>query len=276
MPQAQNILIVGATRGLGAALANLYASQTYTTVYATTRRDYAPHLTEKGDEFRENIIWLTDIDVEKRGVGVRLVDQLLAHGTRERQAKGGFDVVIYTPGYHKEDYENLKRGPDWDLEIKTYTIIAISPTFIIQNLHANGFLTRGGRIVLVSCESGSITLRHPKEDGGDYAHRASKAALNMVGKLLSFELKDDGVIVTTVHPGLMREEMTRTMRGVSKYWKDKGAVSEEDAAGSILCWEETLTMEKTGEFWALEGPKGLATAEETIGKNLPKPLQLPW
>jgi len=46
----------------------------------------------------------------------------------------------------------------------------------------------GSRVFLISSESGSIGLRHAKEGGGNYAHHASKAALNMVGKLLSLDL----------------------------------------------------------------------------------------
>lgn len=62
-------------------------------------------------------------------------------------------------------------------------------------------------MILVSSEAGSITLRHESEGGGMYGHHASKAALNMVGKLLSFDLKDKGVAVGLVHPAFMRTEM---------------------------------------------------------------------
>lgn len=51
----------------------------------------------------------------------------------------------------------------------------------------------------MSSESGSITLRHESEGGGNYAHHASKSALNMVGKLLSLDLKEHGIAVGIVH-----------------------------------------------------------------------------
>lgn len=51
----------------------------------------------------------------------------------------------------------------------------------------------------------------------------------MVGKLLSLDLKDDGVIVSIVHPGFMRTEMTKGV-GFDKYWDDGGAVTPEVAA----------------------------------------------
>ncbi len=90
-----------------------------------------------------------------------------------------------------------------------YTTSAIAPVFIIHRLYKEGLLTKGTKIVLVSSDSGSITLRHEQEGGGNFAHHASKAALNMVGKLLSLDLKEKGVIVSIVHPGFMRTEMTK-------------------------------------------------------------------
>lgn len=108
-------------------------------------------------------------------------------------------------------------------------------------------------MVLISSESGSITLRHEKEGGGNYGHHASKAALNMVGKLLSFDLKNEEVIVSIVHPGFMRTEMTKGV-GFDKYWDDGGAVTPDEAAKSLRDWAKRLDMSKTGEYWAPRGP----------------------
>lgn len=62
-----------------------------------------------------------------------------------------------------------------------YTTSSIAPVFIVHKLVHSGLLKSGSKVVLVSSESGSITLRHESEGGGNYAHHASKAALNMVG-----------------------------------------------------------------------------------------------
>jgi NAD(P)-dependent dehydrogenase (short-subunit alcohol dehydrogenase family) len=130
---------------------------------------------------------------------------------------------------------------------------SIAPPFIIYSLNRAHLLPSGSKILLISSESGSITLRHAKEGGGNYAHHASKAALNMVGKLLSLDLKEHGVIVSIVHPGFMRTEMTKGV-GFDKYWDDGGAVSPEEAAGTLVQWVEGLGMEKSGEYWAPRGP----------------------
>lgn len=152
---------------------------------------------------------------------------------------------------------------------------SIAPPVIVQALTRAKFLSTGSKVILVSSESGSITLRHESEGGGNYGHHASKAALNMVGKLLSLDLKEQGVIVSIVHPGFMRTEMTRGV-GFDKFWDDGGAVTPDEAASSLVEWAAGLDIGKTGQYWAPRGPRDIGTAEAVLGKGLPKPLQLPW
>jgi len=260
-----NILIIGATRGLGASLANQYAKQEGTTVYGTTRSAEAP----KKKELDERIVWVKSVDVSVKDVGERLVSQLdgLVGVVK------GLDFVIITAGYFAT--EDWKEGPKWNEEVKMYTTSAISVPFIIHSLFTAKYLPPKSKILLVSSESGSIFLRHEKEGGGNYAHHASKAALNMVGKLLSLDLKDDGVVISIVHPGFMRTEMTAGV-GFDKYWDDGGAVHPDVAAKSLIEWVEKLDIGKTGQYWAPRGPRDIGTAEPTLGKDLPTPLQLPW
>lgn len=75
----------------------------------------------------------------------------------------------------------------------------------------------------------------------------------MVGKLLSLDLKDDQVVISIVHPGFMRTEMTKRV-GFDKFWDDGGAVTPDEAAKSLKEWAETLDMARTGEYWAPRGP----------------------
>lgn len=83
-----NILIIGATRGLGVSLANAYATQPDTTVYGTTRSTSGPQ------GLNEKIVWVTDIDVSEGDIGKKLLNQL-----GKLEADGGgevrrFDTVV--------------------------------------------------------------------------------------------------------------------------------------------------------------------------------------
>ncbi|KAN0106032.1 oxidoreductase-like protein [Hyaloscypha variabilis] len=258
-----NVLIVGATRGLGASLANQYASHPSTTVYGTTRSAEPPTKAHS-----KEIKWVKGIDLNVNGVGKKLVDELGTIGVH-----GGLDIVIITAGYFAtEDFDS---GPKWEEELRMYTTSAIAPPFLIHALSTASLLPSGSKVVLVSSESGSITLRHEKEGGGNYAHHASKSALNMVGKLLSLDLKEKGVVISIVHPGFMRTEMTKGV-GFDKYWDAGGAVTPDEAATSLIEWTGKLDISKTGQYWAPRGPRDIGTADVTIGTDLPTPLQLPW
>ena len=59
-------------------------------------------------------------------------------------------------------------------------------------------------IALQSSRMGSIA---DNDSGGRYVYRASKAALNAVGKSLSLDLKDKGIVVLILHPGWVRTDM---------------------------------------------------------------------
>ncbi|KAF4339256.1 3-oxoacyl- reductase [Fusarium beomiforme] len=260
------ILIVGATRGLGASLTKKYLEKGENTIYGTTRSSDGPK------DSPAEVRWLPNIDLMQSNVGEKLASLL--------DPAQPIDLAIITAGYFATEDLTSDKGPKWEEEQRMYTTSSIAPVFIIHQLVHKGLLRKGSKVVLVSSESGSITLRHMKEGGGNYAHHASKAALNMVGKLLSLDLKDQGVVISIVHPGFMRTEMTKGV-GFDKFWDeggefDQSAVTPDEAAASLIEWAEKLDISKTGEYWAPRGPRDIGTAEVVLGKGLPTPLQLPW
>ncbi|KAJ7065771.1 oxidoreductase [Mycena amicta] len=260
------VLIVGATRGLGASLASAYASSG-ATVYATSRSSSPPSTPS-----HDNITWIPGIDISTESAGRALASALPLHTV--------IDILIVTARYFvRESFDQ----PLWSEEVKMYTTCAVGPLFVVQALVAAGKIKTsisgesesGGKIVLVSSEAGSIGLRHEKEGGGNYAHHASKTALNMVGKLLSLDLLERGITVAMVHPGFMRTEMTKNV-GYDEYWDAGGAVTPDEAAASLIPFIDTFTLAMTGQYWAPRGARDIGTAQDTMGKDLPTPLQLPW
>lgn len=195
------VLVVGATRGLGLELAKQYAERR-NTVYGTAR-------SSKPEDAPSKINWIDGIDVAEEPAGSKLAKAL------EGQK---LDTVILAAGYFGfETFDEL----DFEKELLMYKTSAIGPVFVVQKLHKAGLLSKGSKVIIISSESGSITLRHESEGGGNYGHHASKAASNMVGKLLSLDLKEHGVAVGLVHPAFMRTEMTKGV-GFDKYWDAGG------------------------------------------------------
>jgi NAD(P)-dependent dehydrogenase (short-subunit alcohol dehydrogenase family) len=177
-----------------------------------------------------------------------------------------------------------------------YTTSSVAPVFIVHRLVHAGLLHQGSKVILVSSEAGSIGLRHEKEGGGNYAHHASKSALNMVGKLLSLDLKEKGVVISIVHPGFMRTDMTKGV-GYDKYWDAGGgefihvdicshphspwirsddfiaAVTSDEAASTLIQWTDHVDISKTGEYWAPRGP-GQCTTFSTLLRGMFSPADM--
>ncbi|CAN9103750.1 unnamed protein product [Alternaria alternata] len=253
----------GATRGLGASIVETYAADANNHVLATARTSEPPENTS-------NITYIPNIDLESPHAGSDLVHSLESHKIPH------LDIIIITAGYFAT--ESLKE-PSFSAQQRMYTICAIGPTTLVTALanYNSTLLDDRSKIVFVSSESGSITLRHESEGGGNYGHHASKAALNMCAKLLSLDLKDRGIAIVTVHPGFMRTDMTRNV-GFDKFWDEGGAVTPDVAAQSLVGWIEQFDISHTGQYWAPRGPADIGTAEPVLGPKdkLSTPLQLPW
>ena len=177
-----NVLIVGATRGLGASLTKQYSDQG-NFVFATSRSSKTPQGTQK-------VRYIENIDIAEAAAGHSLAAAIEGSSSRT------INLVIITAGYFAtETFDE----PNFDKEVQMYKTSAIGPVFVVHHLVKAGLMAKDSKVVLVSSESGSITLRHESEGGGNYGHHASKTALNMVGKLLSLDLKEKGIAVGIVH-----------------------------------------------------------------------------
>eukprot|EP00494_Astrolonche_serrata_P014213 UN14345 len=99
---------------------------------------------------------------------------------------------------------------------------------------------------MITSQGGSINWRDVQNPTGmDYGHHMSKAAANMMGKLLSLELKPDKIAVTMLHPGFCRTDMTKKY---SAGWDSRGAVKTSLGAKRVLHEIGKITLEKTGHF----------------------------
>ena len=142
-------LVVGATRGLGASIVKEYAARGDTVL--GTSRSNPPGSTD-------NVIYIGNIDVATESAGSDLASAV-------KKLVPKVDILVITAGYFgTESFDE----PSWDKQVKMYTTSSIAPVFIVHHLVRAGLMASGGKIILVSSESGSITLRHQSEGGGNY------------------------------------------------------------------------------------------------------------
>ena len=128
-----------------------------------------------------------------------------------------FDLIIFATGHlHNEHYKPEKSLKEINKNAFqfSYHINCIAPLILLRQLTNN--LTDHTKIVFLSARVGSIS---ENELGGWYAYRMSKAALNMMIKNLSIELKRKykNIIVCGMHPGTVDSKLSKPYSGFVKH-----------------------------------------------------------
>lgn len=213
------VLITGANRGIGLELCR--------------------QLSTRGDEViavcRQSNADLDALDVQViDGVDVSDGDSAAALGTRLEGKH--LDWLINNAGIlASQSLDNL----DFDAMERQFRVNSLGPLRISSVLLPN--LTNGSKIGIVTSRMGSID---DNTSGGSYGYRMSKAAVNMAGMSLSRDLKDRGIAVALLHPGMVATDMTG----------GQGVSTQHSAAGLIARMEE-LDLGTTGTFWHAEGER---------------------
>lgn len=101
-------------------------------------------------------------------------------------------------------------------------------------------------MAIISSQGGSIAWRTTQNPTGhDYGHHMSKAAANMAGALLAQELRGRGIIVSLLHPGFNKTEMTKKYVAI---WEVEGAVDASVGAKRVVHEIGQMSLENTGSF----------------------------
>ena len=118
------------------------------------------------------------------------------------------------------------------------------PLLLTQALLPNLLAADNARVGIVGSRVGSIG---DNSTGGIYAYRASKAAVHSIGKSMAVDLKDRGVVVSLLHPGIVRTNLNPVPSG------NPDSVEPEEAAGKLWRVFMSKGMDDTGKFWHREG-----------------------
>jgi NAD(P)-dependent dehydrogenase (short-subunit alcohol dehydrogenase family) len=127
---------------------------------------------------------------------------------------------------------------DFEGERLQFETNALGPLRVVSALLPR--LGAGSKIGLVSSKAGSIG---DGPSGGTYGYRMSKAALNMAGANLAYELATRGIHVVVLHPGFVRTEMTG----------GAGNVDPDAAAAGLIARIDELDAERSGRFFHADG-----------------------
>jgi NAD(P)-dependent dehydrogenase (short-subunit alcohol dehydrogenase family) len=126
--------------------------------------------------------------------------------------------------------------------VELFRINSIAPLKLVEAFADNVARSERKLIALQSSQLGSISNN---TSGGFYGYRMSKAALNMVAKGLSSDLRPLGVTVVALHPGWVKTRMggPRAPLSVEKSVEDQQRLFEK------------LTIGQSGRFFNFDGTK---------------------
>lgn len=179
-----NVLIVGASRGIGFEFARQYASGG-AKVTATARSEGALAALK---QLGANAI---SLDVTSAESTSRLAWQIDG---------GAFDIAIVCAGLYGPRANGLEPPPDADFDAVMRTNV-LGPMRVIPQIAES--LVPNGRLVVLSSRMGSIGSR---TSAGGWLYRASKAAVNSVLKDVSLTLSGRAICVS-FHPGWVKTDM---------------------------------------------------------------------
>jgi NAD(P)-dependent dehydrogenase (short-subunit alcohol dehydrogenase family) len=184
------VLITGANRGIGIEFAKQYAERGWIVIASCRNPDSAKDL-QALQRNHENL-QLVQIDlVDSAGI-----DQFA-------QSLNGkpIDVLINNAALLGDLKTQLFGQIDYVQFTQILAVNAIGTMKLSESLTPNIRLGTQKKIITLGSSAGSIASINGNPDL--YAYRASKAALHLLMRNLSFELADDGIVVGIINPGLV-------------------------------------------------------------------------
>lgn len=194
--EAPTVLITGSSRGIGLELARQYAARGWN-VIATARNPDKSQVLQDLAKAHGNVT-LEPLDVTDHAQ----IDALAA-----RYKAKPIDVLLNNAGISGADEMGSFGHLDYAVYDKVHAVNVIGPLKMAEAFLPSIEASQQKKIINISSTEGSIGLVRGR--GGSYFYRSSKAALNMVMRSLSVDLKPKGITVGLVSPGLVRDDFTK-------------------------------------------------------------------
>lgn len=212
-----HVLITGANRGIGAALASRYKAAGHD-VTGTARA---------GAEAGEGLLPLDVTNPEDH------------HALSVALDGRAVDLLICNAGVFIDKGQSLVNGFSAQTWADTMATNVTGQFLTIQAMLPALQQSKAAKIAILSSRLGS----NGHAAGGSYAYRASKAAVANLGSNLAVDLKPLGIAVGSYHPGWVRTDMGG----------DQGDISVDESADGLVAQFEALDLDSTGCFRTWDG-----------------------
>ncbi len=187
-------IVTGANRGLGLGVSEDLAKKGHTVIMAGRKLS---ELLKHQAEFKQKDlkVHVLELDVSSPASIEAGVKKVIADFK-------SIDILVNNAGVFKdglkEDVAQLSETMTDTLRTNT-----IGPALMIQAALPHMKVQNRGRIVNVSSGMGGLN----EMDGGYFAYRVSKAALNAITKVFAAEIRGQNILINSVCPGWVKTDM---------------------------------------------------------------------
>jgi len=156
------------------------------------------------------------------------------------------DLLINNAGIASEHGGNSSTAPEplgrveQRNSLQVFAVNTVGPLLMVQAYEGLLARAKAPRVVNITSRMGSID---DKSSTGYYSYSASKAALNMVNKILSRELRPEGIVTIVVHPGWVQTDMGG----------GHATLTPEKSAAALIRLVSALSEKDNGAFFNYDG-----------------------
>lgn len=213
------VLITGANRGIGLALAQQFLQRGYEVIGTARKPQQANDLRALGAQVEQ-------LDVTDQSSVSELAKRLKGHA---------IDILINNAGIVGHTSRELA-DLDVNALVQVYDVNALGPLRVIQALFDNVTSSEQKLVVNISSIMGSIERN---TWGTTIGYRASKAALNMINKTLAVDYGKQGLTFVVMHPGYVKTDMNA----------GEGQYTAEQSAKGLTKVITGLSHENNGQYF---------------------------
>jgi len=228
---ADTVLVTGSNRGIGLELVTQYAADGWD-VIATSR---SPH-----DDDALQALARERANVTIEALDVTNMDQIAALAKKLQDTR--IDVLINNAGLL-----GGRPGQDWgnlspDLFSQLMAVNVFGPMKVSEAFADHVAASGQKKIIVISSTIGSISRMENPTPFPILA--TSKAAVNMAMRTVAMQLKDQGVTIAMLMPGIVRTRMMYQAGGMSLEEASKQTEFEFDRPGTITAQESAMRIRK--------------------------------
>ncbi|KAF2107320.1 hypothetical protein BDV96DRAFT_589565 [Lophiotrema nucula] len=223
MPTA---VVTGANSGIGNALTQILVNEGYKVIGADITI---------GDPIKNLSCEAIQLDVSSPPSIKAFADQV---------GDQPIDLLLNVAGVMAPPHQDTLGQVDFETLEKTFRVNTFGPLLLTQALLPNITKAAHPRVAVMSSRMGSIA---DNSSGSQYSYRSSKAAVNAIFKSLAVDLKEKGIAVILLHPGIVK---TNLLGGEEEV---KVAVEPDIAASDLYRVLMSKGLESTGRWWHRSG-----------------------